>query len=72
MKKQEEAIEPVVPPEAMRRARRALTEHAECFWMRQPGAPVRDCADVELIIRRLRENGRAAAWQTAWEIEACL
>ena len=72
MPDQEIAIEPNVPPEALRRARRALQEYAACFWMRQPAAPLQNRADVELIIRRLRENGGAAAWQTAWEIEACL
>ena len=60
------------PPEALRRARRALTDHAGCFWMRQPAAPLQYRGDVELIVRRLRENGGAAAWQTALEIEACL
>src|ERR1035438_2938506 len=43
------------PAEALRRARRALTEHAGCFWMRQPSAPLQDRADVKLIVRRLRE-----------------
>ena len=65
-------IELDVSPEALRRARLALTEYAGCFWMRQPAAPVQNRADVELIIRRLRENGGAAVWKTAWEIEACL
>jgi hypothetical protein len=60
------------PAEALRRARRALTEHAGCFWMRQPSAPLQDRADVKLIVRRLRENGGPTAWQTALEIEACL
>jgi hypothetical protein len=40
--------------------------------MRQPAALLQNRADVELIIRRLRENGGAAAWHTAQEIEACL
>jgi hypothetical protein len=61
-----------VPPEALRRAQLALSKHAECFWTRRSGAPLVDRSDVELIIRRLRENGGAAAWQTAREIEECL
>ena len=65
-------IERDASAEALRLARMALTAHAACFWMRQPAAPVENRADVELIIRRLRENGGAAAWQAAWEIEACL
>lgn len=69
---QEISMELKAPPEAVRRAGRALTEHAGCFWMRQPGAPLQNRADVELIVRRLRENGGAAAWQAASEIEACL
>ena len=64
--------EPTVPPEALHRARRALTEHPACFWMRQPAAPLQNRADLALVIRRLRENGGAAAWQAAREIEACL
>lgn len=72
MLNQEIAIDLKAKAEAVRRARRALTEHAGCFWMRQPDAPLQNCSDVELIIRRLRENGGAAAWQAAWEIEACL
>jgi Putative addiction module component len=61
-----------IPPEALRRARLALSKHAECFWTRRSGAPLVDRNDIELIIRRLRENGGSAAWQTAREIEACL
>jgi len=60
------------PAEALRRAGRALTDHAGCFWMRQPSAPLQTRADVKLIVRRLRENGGRTAWQTALEIEACL
>jgi hypothetical protein len=59
-------------PEALKRARVALSKHAECFWTRRPDAPVVDRSDLELIVRRLRENGQAAAWKAAREIEACL
>jgi hypothetical protein len=38
MLNQEIAIDLKVNPEAVRRARQALTEHAGCFWMRQPEA----------------------------------
>ena len=61
-----------VTPEALRLARLALLKHTNCFWMRRAGTPIIDRADVELIIRRLRENGSAGAWQTAREIEMCL
>ncbi|MGA2177010.1 MAG: hypothetical protein ABSH38_18705 [Verrucomicrobiota bacterium] len=61
-----------VPPEAIRLARSALSKYPDCFWTRRPEAPVVDRSDVELIVRRLRENGQAAAWETAREIEACL
>jgi hypothetical protein len=61
-----------LPPEAVRRARLALSRHVECFWTRRPEAPLVDRSDLELIIRRLRENGQAAAWKAAREIEACL
>jgi hypothetical protein len=72
MRDQEILAEPSVPPEALRCARLALSKHAECLWTRRPGAPVVDRSDVELVIRRLRENGGTAAWQTALQIEACL
>lgn len=61
-----------LPPEAVERAHLALSRHAECFWTRRPEAPLVDRSDLELIIRRLRENGKASAWKTAREIEACL
>jgi hypothetical protein len=61
-----------VSAEALRRAQAALVRHPECFWTRQPALPLADRADVELVVRRLRENGGPAAWQTAREIEACL
>ena len=72
MEDQGHAIELKVPPEALRRAQSALTNCAACFWMRQPAAPLLDRADVELVIRRLRENGDAAAWNAAREIQLCL
>jgi len=65
-------VELQAPPEALRLARLALTDHARCFWMRHPAAPLQNRADVELVVRRLRENGGTAAWHTALEIEACL
>lgn len=72
MQDQGQAIETEVPPEALRRAKSALTDYAGCFWMRQPAAPLLDRADVELVIRRLRENGDAAAWKAARQIQVCL
>jgi hypothetical protein len=69
---QEIPTEMTVPPEALRRARLALSRHPECFWTRRSDAPVVDRNDVELVIRRLRENGGTAAWRTALQIEACL
>jgi hypothetical protein len=61
-----------LPSEAVKRARLALSQHAECFWTRRPDARLEERGDLELIIRRLRQNGHAAAWKTAREIEACL
>ena len=60
-----------LPPEAVKRARLALSAYAECFWTRRPEAPLVERSDLEIIIRRLRQNGKAAAWKTAREIEAC-
>jgi hypothetical protein len=37
-----------------------------------PCAPLVDRADVELVIRRLRENGDQAAWKAAEKIQVCL
>jgi hypothetical protein len=65
-------METPLPPQAVKLARQALARHAECFWTRRPDAPVVDRSDLELIVRRLRENGKAGAWKTAREIEACL
>lgn len=61
-----------LPEEAVRRARCAVSEYASCFWMRRPAVILQNRADVELVIRRLRENGGAAAWRAAREIETCL
>ncbi|HOW67332.1 MAG TPA: hypothetical protein P5186_22760 [Candidatus Paceibacterota bacterium] len=61
-----------VSSEALRLAKSAVLNHAGCFWMRQPTAPLIDRSDVELVIRRLRENGDRAAWKVAHEIQVCL
>ncbi len=58
--------------EALHRAQQALSRHAGCFWTRKPGTPLVERSDVELVIRRLRENGGPAAWRAAREIEECL
>ncbi|MEI8291662.1 MAG: hypothetical protein WCH99_19515 [Verrucomicrobiota bacterium] len=58
--------------EAVRRAQCAVSEYASCFWMRQPAVILQNRADVELVVRRLRENGGLAAWRAAREIESCL
>jgi hypothetical protein len=67
-----EAAETALPEEVLKRARLALSQHAECFWMRRADVPLARRGDVELIVRRLRENGGRAAWKSAREIEACL
>lgn len=72
MKKPEIITKAVASPEALDRARQALRDHGKCFWMRRSGTPVSDRADIELIIRRLRENGGNEAWRAAREIELCL
>jgi hypothetical protein len=59
-------------PEALRRARKALGDFPGCFWTRQSGAPLSDEADIRLVVRRLRQNGRGAAWKAARDIETCL
>ena len=66
------SVEAHVSDEAIRRARVALREHASCFWSRSPDAPLATVADLRLVVRRLRQNGRAAAWRAARDIEACL
>ncbi len=40
--------------------------------MRKSGVEFVDRSDIELVVRRLRENGGRAAWQTANAIEECL
>jgi hypothetical protein len=59
-------------PEVEERARQALRDHPECFWMRRPDLPLEGPADVHLIVRRLRQQGGIDAWRTASELEACL
>ena len=60
------------PPEALRRARRALDEFPGCFWTRRPGLPLEGADDVRLVVRRLRQHGDPAAWRAARLIEKCL
>lgn len=67
-----QAAETALPGEVLKRARLALSRHAECFWMRRSDVPLAGRGDVELVVRRLRENGGRAAWKSAREIEACL
>jgi len=53
-------------------ARRAISDHPECFWTRAPGAPLDSREDIVLVIRRLRQRGSSQAWVRAHEIEQCL
>lgn len=53
-------------------ARRAISDHPECFWTRAPGAPLESREDVLLVVRRLRQRGARRAWARAHEIEQCL
>jgi hypothetical protein len=53
-------------------ARRAISDHPECFWTRAPGAPLESREDVLLVVRRLRQRGARRAWTRAHEIEQCL
>lgn len=64
--------EAALSAEALRLARQALREHPGCFWTRQPGTTPETVEDARLIVRRLRQNGRGKAWQTARVLEACL
>jgi hypothetical protein len=57
---------------AVELARQALKQYPQCFWMRAPEAVIRARGDVELVVRRLRENGGQAGWKAALEIEKCL
>ena len=53
-------------------ARAALRDHPICFWTREPHAPHETRDDVALVVRRLRQQGSAAAWRAAVEVERCL
>lgn len=53
-------------------ARAAIRDHPECAWTRAPHAPLSTLEDVALVVRRLRQQGSAAAWRRAREIELCL
>lgn len=58
--------------EAVRLAQHALREFPSCFWTRNPAARLESREDVLLVVRRLRQQGAAAAWQAAARIERCL
>ncbi len=60
----------LVSEEAIRRARLALARHPECFWVRRTDGPLADRDDVELVIRRLRENGGAQPGQTRGKLKS--
>ena len=53
-------------------ARGALRDFPTCFWTREPHAPLETREDVALVVRRLRQQGAAAAWRAAVEVERCL
>lgn len=50
----------------------ALKRFPFCFWFRSKDAPIVEVADVELVVRRLRQNGNRAAWEAAYQLEQCL
>ena len=58
--------------EAVRLAQHALRDFPICFWTREPHARLETREDVLLVVRRLRQQGPAAAWRAAAEIEQCL
>jgi hypothetical protein len=58
--------------EAVRLAQDALRDFPICFWIRQPDARLETREDVALVVRRLRQQGAAAAWRAAAAIEQCL
>jgi hypothetical protein len=60
------------PAAAIALAKEALKEHAGCFWFRSPEAQIESIADVQLVIRRLRQYGDRASWDTAYRIRKCL
>lgn len=60
------------PREAVEMASQALQRFPECFWFRSPNAPLHTIAQVELVVRRMRQHGNRAAWDTAYQIEQCL
>lgn len=53
-------------------AHEALQRFPECFWFRSPNAPLDQIAQVELIVRRMRQHGNRSAWEMAYQIEQCL
>jgi hypothetical protein len=50
-------------------ARRAISDHPECFWTRAPGAPLDSREDIVLVIRRLRQRGSSHTWACARVVE---
>ncbi len=60
------------PAAAIALAREALEKHDSCFWFRSAEAPLETIAEVQLVIRRLRQYGNRASWETAYRIHQCL
>lgn len=52
-------------------AREAIAAFPWCFWFRGTGAAVETVADVQLVVRRLRQHGDRRAWDAAYRIEQC-
>ncbi len=57
------------PAAAIALAREALEQHDSCFWFRSAEAPLETIAQVQLVIRRLRQYGNRESWDTAYELE---
>jgi hypothetical protein len=60
------------PAAAIEMAREALQQYPFCFWFRSDSAPLETIAEVQLVIRRLRQYGNRESWETAYRIHQCL
>lgn len=60
------------PAAAIEMAHEARRKYPFCFWFQSSETPLHTVAQVEMVVRRLRQHGNRAAWNAAYQIEQCL
>lgn len=64
--------EELLPPEVQAKAEALVKRFfAECFWFWRPDARVENRAQLDLVIRDLRQSGGRSSWMEARELLKC-